>query len=155
MNLEQRFWTKVDKEPDCWLWTASRTEKGYGRIGVPGSRYGYILAHRISWLLHVGFIPKGMMILHRCDNPPCVNPDHLFLGTQKDNMSDCREKGRHGNTILTDAQALTIRERFAAGETYAALAKEFGVSKSAIAVVVTARWWKHVGGPIHQPRKRP
>src|SRR6266567_1582450 len=90
---EQRFWPKVRKTSTCWLWTGMKHYKfGYGffQVGI-GDRQ---LAHRISWKIHNGPIPDGLYVLHKCDTPPCVNPDHLFLGTYYDNMDDMDQKGR-------------------------------------------------------------
>jgi HNH endonuclease len=86
-----RFWKYVKKENNCWLWTGA-TAKGYGDLQVGDKRQR---AHRISWMLHRGKIPKGMFVCHKCDNPPCVNPAHLFLGTNRDNILDCHLKGRN------------------------------------------------------------
>lgn len=94
-----RFWEKVDKRgpDDCWLWTASCDKKGYGAFTLPDGHIG--IAHRFSYELHYGPIPEGegyhgTCVLHECDNPPCCNPKHLFLGTAKDNAIDMWEKGR-------------------------------------------------------------
>lgn len=81
-----------DKKTGCWLWTGSITTCGYGQINIKYKRY---LAHRLSWNVHNGAIPKGFFVCHKCDNPPCVNPDHLFIGTHRDNMQDMLKKGRH------------------------------------------------------------
>lgn len=90
-TLEERFWAKVEKTDGCWLWTAALSTTGYGRIGV-GKKMAY--THRLSWEMHNGPIPPGMHICHHCDNPKCVRPDHLFLGTRTDNMRDMWRKGR-------------------------------------------------------------
>jgi hypothetical protein len=86
-----RFWAKVDKTTDCWLWTGGKHRQGYGQISIARKM---ALAHRVSYELEVGPIPPGMSVLHKCDVPGCVRPDHLFTGTQKDNMADCARKGR-------------------------------------------------------------
>lgn len=87
----ERFWAKVRKTDDCWLWTASADGKGYGKMLVDGKLQQ---AHRLSWLIHTGESPGDWHVCHKCDNPPCVRPDHLFLGTAVDNMRDMHAKGR-------------------------------------------------------------
>ena len=89
-----RFWKFVQKTPTCWIWTAVRNQQGYGRVYVHQTRR-VESAHRVSWWLAGHEIPSGMWVLHRCDNPPCVNPDHLWLGTRLDNMRDMTRKRRH------------------------------------------------------------
>ena len=88
-----RFWSKVKKTPLCWNWIAGSDEHGYGRFKADGK---IRIAPRVSWKLKYGSYPK-LMVLHRCDNPRCVRPGHLFLGTQKDNMADAAKKGRLNN----------------------------------------------------------
>jgi HNH endonuclease len=90
-TLSERFWSKVDKSGDCWVWTGSRDLKGYGKINIGCTP---TLAHRVSWQIKSGDIPEGLFVLHRCDNPPCVNPAHLFIGTAGDNVQDMMSKGR-------------------------------------------------------------
>jgi len=103
-TIHARFWGSVDKNGpypqhvpelnNCWVWTASKTQKinGYGVINFRGKRW---TSSRVSWILHNGEIPPGMCVLHKCDNPACVNPDHLFVGTYLDNVKDMMRKGRH------------------------------------------------------------
>ena len=85
------FWSKVEKTKDCWEWVGCKTDGGYGRYG---RKIKLQKAHRISWTLINGEIPKGLFVLHKCDNPSCVKPEHLFLGTAKDNTQDMISKGR-------------------------------------------------------------
>lgn len=94
-----RFWERVDMSGDCWLWTGTLGRKGYGR--VPNYPMSPWAAHRVAYMLAVGPIPGDLLVLHRCDNPPCVRPDHLFLGTNADNMRDMRAKGRAHEQITT------------------------------------------------------
>lgn len=89
---ETRFWMRVDKSGECWTWTAARGDHGYGSFTDDDGRS--VSAHRFSHQLHYGPIPKGLVVCHKCDNPPCVRPDHLFLGTQADNVRDMQAKGR-------------------------------------------------------------
>src|SRR5690348_7112088 len=94
----KRFWSKVEKTDGCWIWRGTMNGVGYGvfwlPMGKPRNANSRVYAHRLSYEMHEGKIPDGMFICHRCDNPACVNPDHLFLGTQSDNMTDCSRKGR-------------------------------------------------------------
>lgn len=140
-NLEARYWPKVGKASDeaCWLWLAkARHPYGYGRMTA--GRGVNLKAHQIGWALANGPIPDGKLVLHRCDNPGCSNPSHLFLGDQTDNMGDAKRKGRmsdppvywgeaHHNSKLTDRQVMDIR-----GDTRpaAALAAEYGVTARTI-----------------------
>ena len=94
-RLTDRFWSKVDTSGECWTWTADLDDHGYGRLGIGRKRIEP--AHRVAWTLANGPIPEGLRVLHHCDNPPCVRPDHLFLGTQADNMADMMAKGRARN----------------------------------------------------------
>lgn len=150
--VSERFWAKVDKRgPDeCWEWQGARVRQGYGRMGTVGREIDG--AHRVSYELHIGPIPAGMSVCHRCDNPPCVNPAHLFAGTQDENWADMRAKGRnsappirlgHDNNTskLTTAQVQEIRQRASDGVGPTPLAREFGVATSTIKRIVARRSW--------------
>ena len=155
--LEDRFWEKVDRRgPDeCWEWTAARMDNGYGVVGR-GGRSGMLLAHRASWMIHHGPIPEGMLVCHRCDVQPCVNPDHLFLGTQTDNLLDASRKGRmprgerHPHTTLIEPQVLEIYRRAQAGENQKVLAREFRVCQPTISHINTGKRWGWLTG--HHPK---
>lgn len=155
--LTQRFWPKVDTSAGpkgCWLWTGSQTTDGYGQVGLGRRDDGTDYAHRVSFTLNVGAIPDGLFVCHACDNPPCVNPGHLFLGTAEDNSHDARDKNRlrvpklHGENaapaVLTEAQAIEIIARRESGELLSTLAKEFGVTETTISYLVRGRTWKHL-----------
>lgn len=135
----------------CWEWSGTRNEYGYGTLSVAGKR---TLAHRWFWDRLCS--PAGdSHVLHRCDNPPCVNPAHLFLGTHTDNLRDMWAKGRarpgrsvgvaHGRAKLTAQQAVEIRRRCAAGEQQRALALEYGVTQTVIGRIHRREAWAHVG----------
>ena len=163
-----RFWLKVEKTEDCWLWTGARDRKGYGKFSM-GSQYkpdgsrrnSMVSAHRFSYELAYGPIPPhdsfhGLCVLHSCDNPSCVNPAHLSLGTNKDNVHDMDRKGRrrngqlcgqdHHGAVLTEENVREIvRKHREDGVTQLSLSKEFGVSHSTINHIFTGRLWAHLG----------
>jgi hypothetical protein len=150
MTLEERFWEKVVKSEGCWSWTGATGDFGHGVIGSGGQRGRLLKAHRVSWEIHFGPIPPGLCVLHHCDNPPCCNPDCLFLGTLADNNEDKMAKGRgdflYGATNpsarLTQAQVDEIRSRYPA-ETQVQLAQVFGVHYTTIGRIVHRRGWAH------------
>jgi len=149
-TLAERFWAKVDKKgPDeCWEWQAAKRD-GYGVIG--GEYYGPILrAHRVSWDLANGSIPDGLCVLHHCDNPGCVNPRHLFLGTKADNIHDMMSKGRAvyvrgeangGGGKLTESDVYEIRSFLHADYTQKSIAKIYMVSQTMISHINTGKEW--------------
>jgi hypothetical protein len=151
----QRFWSKVDRSggPDaCWIWTATPDTCGYGRLNVAGNWIG---AHRLSWTINRGAIPDGLFVCHDCpdgDNPACVNPSHLFLGTVHENNADRDTKGRlfgkdrsgerNGRARLTRHDVEIIRSRrVERGVTRGELAMEFGVSPRTIGDVLNGKTW--------------
>jgi len=103
-TLQQRFEGKFRVTPGCWPWTGSKTLKGYGQLRW---KYNSLVASRVSYELYVGPIPEGLMVRHRCDNPSCVNPDHLELGTAADNSADMVQRGRHNNGSLAIQRGLS------------------------------------------------
>ena len=146
---EERFWPKVEKTDECWLWTASRYKSGgYGQFTVDSLG---IRAHRFAYELLVGPIPSGMCVLHRCDNPPCVRPDHLFLGTQHDNAKDRTAKGRTGPRLSGDKHPTRTPERrqryetvlalLAEGVSKAEIARRVGLTQRSIHYIVSGRFW--------------
>jgi hypothetical protein len=134
--LAERFWRKVRKTDGCWLWTGCRHADGRGQIqGGGGRERGALLTSRLSWELHYGPIPEGAHVLHSCDTPACVRPDHLFLGDHAANMRDRDQKGRvahgtrHYRSVLTRQQVIELRRIYAEGGTFAALARRYGISR--------------------------
>lgn len=149
-ELRARFEANVEQgEPDaCWPWTGTIRRKGYGQLS---HQRRAILAHRLAWELAHGPIPEGLQVCHRCDNPPCCNPAHLFLGTAADNQRDKRQKGRAargeangGGRKLTEADVVAMREELAAGATLTDLSGRFGVSLPMVAAIRDRRKWSHV-----------
>lgn len=145
---EQRFWDKVNKTSTCWLWRGGTCGKGYGHFGY-GDKCG--MSHRYSWELHFGPIPDGLFVLHRCDTPACVRPDHLFLGTNQDNVDDMWEKGRgqlgedHHQSYITEEMVRELRRLRKSGFTYAELEKlPWSPSQHAIWCICNRKTWKHV-----------
>ena len=142
----ERFWSHVEKTPTCWLWRAKTNPFGYGIFWLKKGRP----AHIVVWEWAYGPIPAGHKILHHCDVPGCVRPDHLYAGTQRDNMHDMIRKGRRRLAVgegmpthkLTGAEVKAIRTR-AETETQASLAAEYNVHQCTISRIVARRRWKH------------
>lgn len=145
-SIEERFWEKVDKTSDCWLWLGGKNGKGYGSFTEDR-------AHRMSWRLAYGDIPNRLHVLHKCDNPSCVNPSHLFLGTNRDNAQDRKNKGRGGglkirgenNTEakLSERDILEIRDLFKAMSLFE-LTDIYRISRTQIYRIIRHESWKHV-----------
>ena len=152
--IEDRLWRRVDKngskigymDSRCWEWQGYRLKEGYGHIKEGKTM---TLTHRLSWRVNFGEIPEAMLVLHRCDNPSCVNPDHLFLGTHQDNMDDRGAKGRqanqggekNGRSKLDSISVIEIRNSLLSRKE---LAKLYLVSKSLIDKIINRNVWTHI-----------
>jgi hypothetical protein len=141
-NIISRFWTKVNKTDSCWLWTGALDRRGYGAFSLNKKA---VKAHRVSVMLD-GRNPTGFDVCHKCDNPACVRPDHLFLGTHADNMTDMKNKGRnHKECKLNEQQVLEIRNLYdTTGTTIKQLTQMYNVSRGAIQGIVERTNWKHI-----------
>lgn len=155
-----RFWERVDRSGDCWIWTASLKTTGYGKFSVGLRADGTersVAAHRVAYALGHGVDPDGLDVCHRCDNPLCVRPDHLFLGTAADNMADCSAKGRvyhpfghpgrRGETSplakLTNEKVEEIRLLLNTGMYQRDIAAKFGVAQTTISMIRRGKTWAH------------
>ena len=146
--IAERFWPKVTRgRPDqCWEWNAHRNPQGYGKFQI---RRQSTVAHRVAWQITNGPIPDELHVLHKCDNPPCCNPEHLFLGTDADNRADALAKGRVRVAVgtachtarLTEADVQRIRSSAKTGK---ALARQYGVWDTTIYDIRNGKTWKHV-----------
>lgn len=121
--------SRIDKSGECWIWTGSKHHFGYGEFRFRRKLYR---AHSISYELFVGPIPQGYGVNHKCDNPACVNPAHLYAGTQKDNMQDVAKRMRNGNAKFSQQQIHDIRQRIASGETQSSIARSYNVRQGVI-----------------------
>lgn len=150
-STDDRFWAKVNKTDGCWLWTACTNWAGYGKFYDGNS---LTAAHRYSYLLHNGQISDGQFVLHHCDTPACVRPDHLFIGSQQDNITDMMQKKRNGYTglkgernckaKLDERQVKDIRAKYESGIKRNVLALEYGMEWTAINRIIKRLSWKHV-----------
>lgn len=152
-TIRQSFWQRVIKSPEpdgCWLWTgAVFQDNRYGQFYV--LKRGPVRAHRMSWMMHFGSVPKGMCVLHRCDCRLCVRPDHLWLGTQRQNIDDMLEKNRsligernHKHKVSAQ-QVLQIRYLWNTGHfTQQSLADQFGLKQPQISSIVLHQSWRHI-----------
>ena len=153
LSNDDRFFKWVRKTDSCWLWKGATTPKGYGQINIrTNGKTKLITAHRYSWQVHHGPIPEGMHVCHHCDTPPCVNPDHLFLGTYEDNMMDMILKGRQPRAKLNAAQVKAIRLDTRKHED---IAKEYGVVRQTVSMLKAIRTWLYVPGEVRQHEPEP
>ncbi len=150
LDYPSHFLSKVKQgaPAECWEYSGAKARWGYGIFSMGGK---LIAAHRYAWILAHGEIPEGMIVCHHCDNPPCCNPNHLFIGTHKDNSDDMMGKGRNKYrpdiTKLTAPQVLEIRRLYGSGEKITHLASSFGVSTMQVHRIVTGRAWRHLLPP--------
>jgi hypothetical protein len=144
-----RFDAKLDKSGSCWIWTASVAGKGYGQMKLPRQRKQEY-SHRIAYMLYKGQIPEGIQVCHTCDTPHCCNPDHLFLGTAKENLQDMRAKNRHlsgaknSQAKLTEKEVAQIKECLRIGIPQSKIAVTFGVHQTIISKINCGHRWSHV-----------
>ena len=154
-SLKERFSNKyiINEDTGCWNWIGSCYSNGYGNIMLENKKITG--AHRASWLIYKGLIPKNVNVCHKCDNVKCVNPDHLFLGTQKQNLADMTNKGRRRsntpkgscniNAKLNEHDVINIRKMYIPGVvTHQEIADIYNVTKRAITVILNRKGWKHV-----------
>lgn len=151
-SLEERFWRNVEKTDTCWFWKGTKARNAYGIIQTGGKGAKSVTVHRLSYVMHHGEIPDDHVVMHSCDNPSCVNPDHLSVGTYQENALDTIQKGRHarmapvgsknGKAVLNDDKVRYIRA--SVGVSHVKLAKELGVSVSCVRGVRSGRTWGHV-----------
>jgi hypothetical protein len=153
-SLEERFWRQVDKKSgdECWTWLGFKERRGYGKISKGDGSAKYHLAHRASYIINKGEIPEGLYVLHSCDNPSCVNPNHLRVGTGSENIKEAYDKGRKQNPVLFGEEnpksKLTIEQvKFIKSNPqlgHKAIADMYGLSPNCIRGVRIGRTWKSV-----------
>jgi hypothetical protein len=150
MGFLRKLFARIDRSGPCWLWTAGK-DHGYGRVKINGK---YFRVHRIIWEMYFGPIPDDIHVLHKCDNPPCCNPEHLFLGTQADNVKDMQDKGRgykippksgerNPNAKLTTNEVMFIRE-MAMSLSYGEIASVLKLPRTTVRKIILRKTWAHV-----------
>ena len=144
-TLIERFEQKFEKTEGCWEWHAGRNGNGYGAMYIGQKK---VFAHRLSYELYIGRIPDNLCVLHKCDNPGCVNPEHLFLGTRKDNMVDKVSKDRQargekaGNVKLNSEKVVKVREMYSYGYLQQEIADSFGITNQTVSAICAKKTWK-------------
>lgn len=157
VSTEKDFWDRVNidgptmphMQTPCWIWVGGCTDKGYGRVRF---QWKVWLAHRLAYKLHYGPFPEEFDICHHCDNPPCMNPEHLFRGTAKDNILDMMMKGRAGSAPgtrnasakLTESDVIEIRRLHTQGISYTQLVLLYRVGKTTVSRIIRRKSWKHI-----------
>jgi hypothetical protein len=161
VEIEEKLlnYTKVKGSlpTECWEWQGARYDYGYGRVHWNGEWR----AHRASYTVHVGAIPRGLYVLHRCDNPPCLNPDHLFLGTQAENIVDMVRKGRcnaasgsrAGLAVLTDELAAELLQLLSEGKSEVFIAEYYGLSRSVVRSLAIGESYRDIPGDRREKRR--
>lgn len=159
-TLHERFWSKVNKDGECWVWLGARMGSPNNRRGAIYAHSKLCAAHRISWELVNGEIPDGMVICHTCDNTLCVRPDHLFIGTQKDNIHDMIRKGRRARACalrgakgeahrwakLDNVAVMDVVNSALSGESKKSIARRYSVDPNAIRLILRGATWRHLTG---------
>ena len=140
-SVECQFWSNVNKTDSCWLWNAGGHKFGYGEFRSHGK---LIRAHRFSYELHNGEIKNNMSVLHTCDNPKCVNPAHLYLGTQVENCRDTALRNRVGGRKLKPYDVIDIKNRLSKNETCASISKSYKVTQECINLIKLGKTWNHL-----------
>lgn len=158
INLEviERFHEKwqADPESGCWEWTSAKMPTGYGQMKIPSTRK-QVYAHRLSYMIHKGDIPEGMQVCHACDNPSCVKPSHLFLGTSSDNHLDMKAKERHLNgeknvgAKLTADKVRDIHALRAQGLSQGKIARTYGIAQGTVWKILRGERWLHIYREIY------
>lgn len=148
MSLRLSRFIAVGAPDECWPWMGRRLPNGYGELSASGKGGKHLRAHRVAWELKHGPIPEGLCVLHKCDNRPCCNPAHLFLGTRTDNSDDKVKKGRQargqrvGSAKLSAVQVSEIRAAAAGGERVGAIARRYGVCHQNVSMIVRRKRWR-------------
>lgn|SRR3990167_1209066 len=152
-SIEKRFWRNVKKTSSCWMWTSSTNDKGYGQTTITRKHkvHQNVSAHRMAYELTYGSIPGNQYVLHQCDNPPCVKPDHLYLGTAQDNINDCVRKNRNSfgehrycaKLLISDVQKIRLSYNGQRGH-FVILGNTYGVTPETISNIVRRKTWKQV-----------